>query len=269
MIKLKNILLSASIMSVFFGSYAVAENTPISRGIDSRIQYIQYNPDDVVLVKTKAGIATHIVLNPDETYQNHAFGDSEAWNFAEYNNSVFIKPKELDGNTNLIILTDKRTYNFYLEVTKTKTFEVKFIYPDEEKSKQKAQFLANNTDYQLNQLKNRFSGKKINLAYKIRGSKDISPINIWDDGTFTYFKFGANTDIPAIYYISENGKENLYNRTTLGITNNIIMMHGIGKKWRLRIGDSSVDVLNDALNKVGNEMESGTVTDKVKREIIN
>lgn len=269
MIKLKKILLSASIVTALFSPYAMAENTPISRGVDSRIQYIQYNPDDVVLVKAKAGIATHIVLNPDETYQNHAFGDAEAWNFAEYNNSIFIKPRELDGNTNLIVLTDKRTYNFYLEVTKTKTFEIKFTYPDEERARKNAQFLANNTDYQLNQLKNRFSGKKINLAYQVRGSSDITPINIWDDGTFTYFKFGANTDIPAIYYIDEKGNENLYNRTTLGVTNNIIMMHGIGKKWRLRISNSAVDVLNSALNKVGNEMESGTVTDKVKREIID
>lgn len=73
---------------------------------------------------------------------------------------------------------------------------------------QKTQFLANNTDYQLNQL-NRFAGRNA-LGHEFNWiSSDIAPINIWDDGTFTYFKFGANTDIPAIYYVDENGRKSI------------------------------------------------------------
>ncbi len=265
---MKKILLSGLVALGTMPSLAVyAESTPVSRGADQRVQVVRYNPDDVVRINTKAGIATHIILNQDESYQTHAFGDADAWTLAAFNNSVFIKPKIVNGTTNLVVVTDKRIYNFFVDYTKKDTFEVKFVYPDEEKAKAEMLARVNNTDYELNLLKNRFVNKKINLAYKMRGASSVAPINVWDDGTFTYFKFGNNTDLPAIYSVDDEDKESLFNRTTLGKTNNIVMLHGISQKWRLRISDSALDVHNDAFNKVGNDMASGTVTDKVNREV--
>lgn len=264
----KKLLLSGLIAVGSLSSIPVyAESNPISRGADQRVQVVRYNPDDVVKINAKAGVATHIILNKDESYQTHAFGDADAWTLAAFNNSVFIKPKLQNGSTNLVVVTDRRIYNFFVDYTKKDTFEVKFIFPDEEKARADALARVSNTDYELNQLKNRFVNKKINLAYKMRGNASVAPINVWDDGTFTYFKFGNNTDLPAIYNVDDEDKESLFNRTTMGKTNNVIMLHGISQKWRLRIGDAALDVHNDAFNKIGNDMESGTVTDKVIRVV--
>ncbi|WP_252988338.1 TrbG/VirB9 family P-type conjugative transfer protein [Shigella flexneri] len=59
-------------------------------------------------------MATHIVVAPDETYITHAFGDSESWTFAHKMNHFFVKPKQAMSDTNLVIVTDKRTYNIVL-----------------------------------------------------------------------------------------------------------------------------------------------------------
>jgi hypothetical protein len=44
----------------------------------------------------------------------HAFGDSESWTFAHKMNHFFVKPKQAMSDTNLVIVTDKRTYNIVL-----------------------------------------------------------------------------------------------------------------------------------------------------------
>lgn len=266
---MKKLLISALTANaiLFSSAYVHAESMPLTRGSDKRVQYVSYNPDDVVKINAKAGIATHIVLNPDETYQTHAFGDSEAWTFAAFNNSIFIKPKIQNGTTNLIVVTDRRTYNFFVDYTNKDTFEVKFNYPAEEQAKAQSKARAKHAENELSELKNRFINKRINLAYKMRGATDISPINAWDDGTFTYFKFGNNTELPAIYAVNDKDEETLFNRTVLGNTSNIVMLHGISNKWRLRIGSSALDVHNAAYNQVGNDMSNGTVVDTVSRDV--
>lgn len=45
------------------------------------------------------------------------------------------------------------------------------------------------------------------------------------------------------------------------------MVHGISPKWRLRVGAYALDINNDALNSVGNDMESGTVSEQIEREV--
>lgn len=259
----KNIISATLCVAFMLGvNSAYAEVNPRSAGGDSRIMTVSYDANEVVKIKAKAGIATNIVLNPDENYQTHAFGDSEAWLFSNFGNNIFIKPKVQNGSTNLVVVTDRRTYNMYIEYTKnSQTYQVKFTYPEQLALKADKKALEN-------KLNNRFDGKVINLAYYMRGSYTVKPINVWDDGSFTYFKFGNNVDLPAIYAVDAKDKESLYNRTVLGANNDVIMLHGINKKWRLRIGNSALDVQNMAFNEVGNDMSSGTISEGVERSVI-
>lgn len=259
----KNIISATLFVASMVGvNSAYAEINPRSAGGDSRIMKVDYDPNEVVKIKAKAGIATNIVLNPDENYQTHAFGDSAAWLFSNFANNIFIKPKVQNGSTNLVVVTDRRTYNMYIEYTKnSQTYQVRFTYPEERALKADKKAVEN-------KLNNRFEGKVINLAYYMRGSYTVKPINVWDDGSFTYFKFGNNVDLPAIYAVDDKDKESLYNRTVLGANNDVIMLHGINKKWRLRIGNSALDVQNMAFNEEGNDMSSGTISEGVQRSIV-
>lgn len=251
---------------------AVAADIPISIGSDERVTTVVYKDDDVVELVVKPGIATHIVLQAGEEYEAHAFGDSEAWHFSNYKNNIFIKPAQPMGTTNLSVITNKRTYvfkvNFISEGSDlTDMFQVKFIYPNEIN---KAEVEASNKA----DIENRLDGAKIekvfNLNYTMKGGKTIAPINVWDDGTFTYFKFAGNTDMPAIYSValdgsSENGQETLVNKTIKGAGNDIAVMHKVNSFWRLRLGREVLDIRNDNMNWQGTLNESGTIADDVER----
>lgn len=81
---MKKLLLSAVVLSVWESAATnvmaleVGRNSPY----DYRIKSVVYNPVNVVKIDAIAGVATHIVVAPDETYITHAFGDSESWTFA-------------------------------------------------------------------------------------------------------------------------------------------------------------------------------------------
>lgn len=243
---------------------AHAESIPVSQGADNRIKQVVYQSNEVFLIQAKPGIATNIVLEPDEVYLNHAFGDSEAWTFAYYGNNVFVKPKMPNGDTNLVLITNKRTYNFYLHYNQSNSvYQVKFIYPDTERKK-----VEENRKTAL--LDNAFKGKNYNLSYDAKGDQSLMPVNVWDDGKFTYFKFSGNTDLPAIYAVikTEEGTEALVNRTVMGKSNNIIVMHKVNPEWRLRLGNAVLNIYNKNMNWIGIENTTGTVSDQVERKII-
>ena len=241
---------------------ANAELNPRSQGADERVRQVQYHDNEVFLIKSKAGVATNIVLERDEVYLTHAFGDSEAWQFQSYGNNVFIKPVVENGSTNLVLVTNKRTYNFYIQYGNKAVYQVKFTYPDTEaKLQAKSQ--------RSNLLDEAYKGRTFNLAYDMKGSSTIKPMNVWDDGTFTYFKFAGNVDLPAIYAVlQEDGKEVIVNRTVTGQSNNIIVMHKVNPKWKLRLGSSVLEIYNNGMNWVGIENKSGTVSPFVQRELV-
>lgn len=251
---------------------AVAADIPISIGSDKRVTTVAYKDDDVVELVVKPGIATHIVLQAGEEYEAHAFGDSEAWHFSSYKNNLFIKPAQPMGTTNLSVITNKRTYvfkvNFISEGSDlTDMFQVKFIYPNEINQ---AEVEANNKAEIENRLDDAKTQKVFNLNYTMKGGKTIAPINVWDDGTFTYFKFAGNTDMPAIYSValdgsSANGQETLVNKTIEGSGNDIAVMHKVSHLWRLRLGREVLDIRNDSMNWYGTLNKSGTIANDVER----
>jgi type IV secretion system protein VirB9 len=105
----RNLMICFSLLVLSHG-LVFAADTPDSSVYDSRIKSTLYNPKNVVELNTAAGYATHILFEEGEEYQNHAFGDGEAWQLKSAKNHIFIKPKAEHADTNLVIITNKRTY---------------------------------------------------------------------------------------------------------------------------------------------------------------
>lgn len=78
---------------------------------DPRVKIVEYNPLAIVTIKQALGYSTHIQLAPDEEVVDVGAGDSLAWEVAPSGNHVFIKPREIDGRTNLAIVTTKCPIN--------------------------------------------------------------------------------------------------------------------------------------------------------------
>ena len=106
--KNKYLALTALLFSVGLAAPAFALDTPHYSRNDRRIQMTPYNVDDIVLVKASVGRAAHIVLSPSEKILDMASGNSEAWEFKDVGNNIYMKPRLDNADTNLIVTTDKR-----------------------------------------------------------------------------------------------------------------------------------------------------------------
>ncbi len=276
----KTLLASFLLCSFSLNVYALQE--PLTSDLDSRIKKVSYDEDDVVKVDSVIGVTTHLILDPDEKYVTYAFGDSDGWSFAHKANHYFVKPKETDSDTNLVIVTDKRTYNFdiryhdtpYLKTDKKGhkssgqvsfdrqfTFQIKFTYPEIEAAKEKAKREKEKLERQKNDVRTH----GFNIDYAMNGSREIAPINVWDDGTFTYMKFAAGQDIPVVFYVDADDQESIVGQHSAGPNKEILVMHRTGKKWYLRMGKQVTGVYNNKLNNIENP--NNTTSLRVVREV--
>ena len=122
---------------LFGAGTASALQTPDLSKNDGRIKYVDYRPDDVVPINACEGVITTITFSEGERVENYGSGFSTAWEFATRGNHFYLKPKETQGTTNLIVMTDKRVYTFdvkYSNRRKGVTYRMIFRYPDEEKA---------------------------------------------------------------------------------------------------------------------------------------
>src|SRR5512143_2657235 len=128
-------------MLSFLVLVAAAAAASEGAGPDRRIRYVSYDPDDVVPIDAVPGVVTHIVLEPGEAYVTHAFGDGKAWDFAVKSNHCFLKAVATNADSNLTVVTDRRSYHFALKLLTepgaAPTYEIAFRYPDTEARKRR------------------------------------------------------------------------------------------------------------------------------------
>ena len=251
---------------LLFLGYASAQGPDAAESSrsDRRIRYVAYDPDEVVQVEAVVGVVTHIVLEPGEVYVTHAFGDGKAWDFAVKANHYFLKAVAENADSNLTIVTDRRSYHFSLKLVTASdrpgTFELVFDYPDERARKESDQA-------RRRQVEEGFTRKpsSVNLDYTMSGDYDIAPVNAWDDRQFTYFRFPGNRDIPAIYMVDEDGAESIVNRHSTGAANEIVVMHKVAPRWVLRLGTRALAIWNDAYDPSGRRNDTRTASPDVNR----
>ncbi len=252
--------------------YALDE--PVGSKYDSRLKQVPYNEDDVVKIDSVIGVSTHLILDPSEKYITYAFGDPDAWEFAHKLNHYFVKPKDAMSDTNLTIVTDKRTYNFDIRYhekdyqtegkstfDKSFTFQIKFRYPEIEAAlaKEKAE------KERLEKRKNEVRSYGFNIDYSMNGSREIAPVNVWDDGVFTFIKFGPGQEVPAIFFVDADGQESIVGQHSIGVNKEIIVMHRVSHEWYLRLGKKVTGVYNNSL--IRREAGTNTSSPLVVREV--
>jgi type IV secretion system protein VirB9 len=231
---------------------------------DERIRYLTFDPDLVVTIEAVVGIVVHIVLEPGESYLAHAFGDGKAWDFAYRQHHLFLKPVAKDADSNLTVVTDKRSYHFALKLRTDKgvvpTYELVFRYPGADAKRRRQEAREREVEEALER-----PVRSPNVRYSMSGDEDLAPVNCWDDGEFTSFKFGPATDLPAIYFVDAEGKESVAGRHTSGRANEIVVMHKVAARWVLRLGQRALLVFNEAFGSPARQNESGTAVADVAR----
>ncbi len=211
------------------------------------LQELVYRPDAVYAIHTGIGIVTQIEISPREQVKDYGTGFSAAWELARRDNVFYLKPKELDADTNMYIRTNKRTYLLDLRVIGKQwrslnhvksigvNYHVRFVYPDERAGSASAGDVG---------AKDGLSQAAYwNYDYAAaENSNWLVPSKVHDDGKFTFIDLKPGNmpggGIPAVYgKKSESGSEFIVNSKTEG---NRITVFGIYNHLVLRHGDSVV-----------------------------
>lgn len=262
---LRGLLIALALLPIC--AYAVQIPTPSP--FDPAIRTVEYNRADKVRLQLAYGLRTHIEFSLGEKVTYVSSGDDEAWDIGpqkNIQNHLFIKPINKLPTTNLIVVTNKRTYNFDLVLVKPRDYfaDLLFTYPDvnqakAESAKAKAWLSASGPG----------SAPKPgnNTNYWLQGSEALAPSRAWDDGRFTYLVFPPGAELPAMYIEGDDGEESIAHPSVEPKTG-VIAIPLLTKKIVLRRGEKLVAcVFNKGYTGPGRGASNSTTSDKVERVI--
>lgn len=167
---------------------------------DPRIQTVSYQANQVVLIEGVPGYQTTIELAPNEQIQSVAIGDSSAWqaSIGKGGNRLYITPGTTGASTNMMVVTDARTYRFELTTLNDNMgiapFEVRFRYPEQPGWRDP------------HQPQDSVIGRTVGF-YHLRGNRLLRPRTMSDDGARTSIDWPPDVALPAIFVIDEHGHE--------------------------------------------------------------
>ncbi|RZL83828.1 MAG: conjugal transfer protein [Sphingomonas sp.] len=264
---MRTILLLAAAIGAVAPAPALAQ-TPTQSGPDARIREVVYTDGNVIRVRSAFRTATQIEFAPGEVIKFVAMGDTVSWEVAPADNSLFVKPRERAGATNLIVVTDfqgtKRNYTFELSAVATARspgtfFKVRLRYPEYEAAQarltqQRAQ-LAAALAAQNGAIKAALDigvleGTR-NLNYKVQGSSELQPSEVSDNGQFT---------------VNPDGSEAT---ASFDVRDEFVVVHGVYKEMRLRRGKVVLCIYNESPSFYGRDPKTDTASEAVERTTEN
>jgi type IV secretion system protein VirB9 len=215
----------------------------------------EFKPDSIYPVRTGLGITTQIELSPNEKVLDYSTGFSGGWDLTRRENVFYLKPKNVDVDTNMMVRTATHSYIFELKVVATdwKTlaqarrdgvqYKITFAYPADTSfaNEKKKQLQAAAQDSALR------SDRSYNFDYdyatRSRAAPWLIPANVYDDGRFTYIKMSdlkafPTGDFPAVYMREQERSEDSSVNTT--VEGNTIIVHGTYNYLVIRHGNDVV-----------------------------
>jgi type IV secretion system protein VirB9 len=245
--------------------------------LDPRVRTTDFVDGQVYKITGFVGYHAVVVFAPDEKVERK-WGFDSGWQIDEFGNKVSITPKLENADANLSIVTNKRLYLFDLSVKPfpkghyvtqandaEQTYALRFRYPQDEARAAAAEATAAAADRRLASAKASASGsdKPKHMDYTYMGSEAIRPYEVWDDGTFTYFKFYAQQDLPSFFVVNDDGTESVVNKF-MKYDGDTVVVQRVAKQFVLRMGQSVTCIYNE--NTLAMTPSSGTNTTSTRLE---
>lgn len=229
---------------------------------DTRLRTVVYANDEIYRLHGYVGFQIDLEFESGEAFVGLSAGDVESLAFAAEGNHLFLKPRAVPVDTNLTVLTNRRTYHFeYLaglrpeSVAGEVVYAVRFVYP--------APALPATPGIEQ-RLAQPPPERPRNLEYAYCGSRAIQPESAWDDGVQTHLRFGARQELPAVFVHNEDGSESLVNFT---VAAGELIVHRVVRRLVVRRGGLLGCIVNQRFGGGGAALDSGTLAPDVHRVI--
>ena len=245
---------------------AAANWVPARGAVDSRIRVAPYSTEEVYQLYGYVGYQIDVEFARDESFVGLAAGDMDGISFQARGNHLFLKPRVSRVHTNLTVLTNRRQYEFEYSVLPGPPdpslgeviYALRFTYPET-----RGQSVAAVAAKQIAGAFARASeGRHQNYDYWYCGRPELKPLAAWDDGVRTWIRFGARSELPAIFVQADDGTESLVN---FSVSQGDIVLQRIARRFVLRRGRLTGCIVNKAFAGGGERLSSHTVSPAVKR----
>ncbi|WP_158879953.1 TrbG/VirB9 family P-type conjugative transfer protein [Rhodanobacter sp. L36] len=219
------------------------------------VEQYQYLPDHIYQVRTGLGITTQIELSPSEKILDFSTGFSSGWDLTRRENVFYLKPKNVDVDTNMMIRTETHSYIFELKVVATdwKTldqakragvqYKITFGYPGNTSFSDQVAKIAKAPELDTELVKGRDYNFDYSYAARSKTAPWLIPVTVYDDGRFTYIKMSdlrqfPTGNFPEVFMRElEHGGDTVVNTTVEG---NNIVVHGTYPYLVIRHGNNVV-----------------------------
>jgi type IV secretion system protein VirB9 len=246
---------------------AYANWVPARGTVDSRIRVAPYSAEQVYRLYGYVGYQIDIEFARDESFVGLAAGDIGGISFQAKGNHLFLKPRVARVHTDLTVLTNRRQYEFEYSVLPGPPdqslgeviYALRFTYPEAKSWRAAAAETANAITSALARAS---QGRPRNYDYWYCGRRELKPIAAWDDGVRTWIKFGARSELPAIFVENPDGTESLVN---FSVERGDIVVPRVAHRFVLRRGRLTGCIVNKAFTGGGERLKSHTVSPAVQR----
>lgn len=237
----------AGIFALMLATPAMAATPPI----DSRVQIVEYAPDQIVPLATTPGFAVTVDFGDDEKVETVSIGDSTDWQISPNHraNLLFVKPMNAPAATNMTVVTNQRVYYFALTAAARRrgvmpegqVFALHFVHAAPAHLSAKADPAPDVPATPPPPA----GPREVNSAYSYEGSREVLPLRVFDDGKSTYFKFAETMDLPAIFPRDRDGTMTVAN---VANRDGYVVIDHLAAVFELRRGKLVTRVFNDAFH---------------------
>jgi type IV secretion system protein TrbG len=219
---------------------SAARQRPDASAFEAARQVYAYQPGALYEVYTSPNYVTTVLLEPGETLNTIAAGDTSRWMVTQADAEeqvdgrtiVLIKPQTANLRTNVVLITDRRSYLIEAVSQSGSTYsaQVAWTYPEEPRLEGAALIDA------------------VNLNYRIRTVRGRAPVC-----RRTWVEFSpdvAASDLPPLFVVTGEGAEIANYRTITGPSGQRYMLDRVFDVAELRFGTRNPIVVRIERNPI-------------------
>lgn len=257
------------LLCMFFG---VAHAVP-----DARIQTEIYDKDRVYNVYTEVGKAALIQFEDDESLVISpssilGIGEADDWDLGVRGSSLVLKPWKKKPTTNMVVVTNKRTYAIDLRPRPkdvSPTYILRYRYLDTERAKAAAEVEAEARRVRITAA-SKAESVEINTDYVWRGNNALlKPTAAFDDGRFTRLIYDNAGEKPVFFKVLPDGTEAYLNNNVDPEDRRVVVLQEVIRTVRARVGNDVIEIINNSykqpkFNKTGTGVHGAVRVEKGK-----